>query len=132
MTLLHHNTFNPWSDADRLFGTLRNEASWAPAFDIEETDAAYVLRGDIPGMPQKDIEVRIEDGVLSLRGERKPPEAPPRFSRRERPHGKFLRRFRLPDEVDADGVKASYVDGVLELTLPKREPVDTSRLIPVH
>ena len=93
MTLLHHNTFNPWSDADRLFGTLRNEASWAPAFDIEETDAAYVLRGDIPGMPQKDIEVRIEDGVLSLRGERKPPEAPPRFSRRERPHGKFLRRF---------------------------------------
>lgn len=132
MTLLHHKAFNPWSDVDRLFGSLMNEASWTPVFDIEETDAAYVLRGDIPGVPQKEIEVRIENGVLSLQGQRKQSEVGSRFSRRERPHGKFLRRFRLPEEVDADGVKASYADGVLELSLPKREPADSSRLIPVH
>ncbi len=132
MTLLHHKPFNPWWDVDRFFGTRGNEAAWTPAFDVSETETAYVLHGDIPGVSQKNIEVRIEDGLLTVRGERKQSDAPDRFRRRERRYGKFVRRFRVADTVDAGGVKASYVDGVLELTLPKREPEDNSRLIPVN
>ena len=135
MRMLHHNPIDPWRDANRLFGAFRDDASWVPAFDIEETDAEYVLRGDIPGMAQKDIEVRIDEGVLIVRGERPmaaADEKQHRFSRRERRGGKFARRFSLPDTVDTDSVKASYVNGVVELTLPKREPEDTSRLVPVQ
>lgn len=132
MTLLQHNAFHPWRDVDRFFDAFAAEPRWLPAFDISETDAAYMLRGDIPGVPEKNIEVRIEDGLLTVRGERKRSEVESRFGRRERRHGKFVRRFRLADTVDSDGVKASYADGVLELTLPKKEPVDNSRLIPVN
>ncbi len=135
MRLLNHQSIGPWRDMDRLIGAFRDDASWVPAFDIEETDAAYVLRGDVPGMSQKDIEVRIDEGVLRVRGERQTVAAGEdrhRFSRRERRGGKFARRFWLPETVDTESVKASYVDGVLELTLPKREPEDTSRLIPVQ
>lgn len=135
MRLLRHNSIDPWHEVDRLFGTFRGESSWLPAFDVEETDSAYVLRGDIPGIAQKDIQVRIDEGVLSVSGERKTvasDEDRRRFSRRERRGGQFARRFWLPDTVDSDSVKASYDNGVVELTLPKREPEDTSRLIPVQ
>ena len=131
MTLLHHNPFNPWRETNRFLAPRSHDAAWIPAFDIEETDAAYVLRGDVPGTSQKDIEIRIEDGVLSVRGERKASETDLRFRRAERLHGGFERRFRVPNEVDADGVKATYTAGVLEITLPKSEAVDASRLIPV-
>ena len=135
MRLLTNTACNPWRDFDRLVGSLGTIPSWVPAFDVEETDAAYILRGDIPGLAQKDIEVRIEDGVLGLVGERPATAASTgRFapSRQERPAGKFARRFRLPDNVDADGVKAAYANGVLEFTLPKREPADVARLVPVR
>ena len=132
MTLLHHSPFNPWRNIDRFLGAPRTEPVWTPAFDISENDTGYVLRGDIPGVSQKDIEVRVEDGLLTVRGERKLQDASGSYGRHERRHGKFVRRFRLADTVDTDGVKASYVDGVLELTLPKQEPEDTSRLIPVQ
>lgn len=131
MTLLHHNPFNPWRDTNRFLAPRAHDAAWIPAFDIEETDAAFVLRGDVPGASQKDIEIRIEDGVLTVSGERKASETDSRFRRAERRHGRYVRRFRVPNEVDADGVKAAYAAGVLEVTLPKREAVDTSRLIPV-
>ncbi len=133
MTMLHTNPFNPWRDMHRLLLPRVPEGGWVPSFDIEETDTAYVLRGDVPGTDQKDLEVRFEDGVLIVRGERKAPEVEEhRLRRAERLHGQFERRFRVSDEVDADGVKASYANGVLEITLPKQEPVDTSRLIPVN
>ncbi len=132
MTMLHTTPFNPWRDLNRFVLPRMREGGWVPAFDIEETDTAYVLQGDVPGVVQKDIEVRFEDGILSVRGERKGPDADLRFRRAERLHGPFERRFRVPDEVDADGVKASFANGVLEITLPKQEPVDTSRLIPVQ
>ncbi len=135
MTMLHRTPFNPWRDLDRLLMPKLPELpehAWMPAFDIEETDDAYVLRGDVPGTAQKDIEVRFDDGILTVRGERTAPEAEVRFRRSERSHGRFERRFRLPEEVDPEGMKASYLNGVLEITLSKREPVDTSRLIPVN
>ena len=132
MRLLQHSPFIHWADPVRFFEPPREDNGWVPAFDIRETDDAFVLQGDIPGLTQKDLEVRVEDGVLSVSGERPQPAAEVRFSRRERPHGQFRRNFRLGDTVDDENVKASYEGGVLELTLPKREPVDTSRLIPVN
>ena len=131
MRLLHHSPFH-WADPGRFFEPPREDNGWVPEFDIRETDEAFVLQGDIPGLTQKDLEVRVEDGVLSVSGERPEPPAEARFSKRERPYGKFRRSFRLGDTVDDENVKASYEGGVLELTLPKREPVDTSRLIPVN
>ena len=132
MHMLQHTPFNPWRPAFRLSGVPKDSASWLPAFDITDTENAVVLRGDVPGIPEEDIEVRIEDDVLTVRGERKRIEKVNGFARSERLFGKFERVFRLGDSIDADGVKASYANGVLELTLPKREPADTSRLIPIN
>ena len=86
MRLLRHNSIDPWHEVDRLFGSFRGDSGWLPAFDVEETDSAYVLRGDIPGIAQKDIQVRIDEGVLSVSGERQTvasDEGRRRFSRRE-------------------------------------------------
>lgn len=132
MHMLQHTPFNPWKPAFRFLGAPTDTASWLPAFDITETDNAVVLRGDVPGVLQEDIEVRVEDGVLTVRGERKRAEKVNGFARSERLFGKFERTFRLGDSLDADGIKASYANGVLELTLPKREPAETSRLIPIN
>ena len=132
MTLLHNHSIEPWRDLARFFGTRPPEAGWVPAFDIEETDSAYILRGDVPGTPQKNIEIRIDEGVLSVRGERKVSGADAQFRHSERPHGHFVRRFHLPSAVDDDKVNASCKEGVLEVKLPKRTPEDTSRLIPVR
>ncbi len=132
MTMLQTVPFNPWRDMNRFLLSRMPEGGWVPDFDIEEADTAYVLRGDIPGVDQKDLEVRFDDGVLIIRGERKVAETDNRFRRTERLHGQFERRFRVSDQVNADGVKASYANGVLEITLPKQEPVETSRLIPVQ
>ena len=134
MTLLHHPSFNPWRDFDRLFGAVASGPAWLPAFDVTETDEAFVLRGDLPGVAQEDIEVRLEDGVLSVSGERAVSETDggPRFIRLQRPSGKFRRRFALPENVNQDEVEASYANGVLKLVVPKQEPVDRSRLIAIN
>lgn len=105
----------------------------APAFDSEETDTAYRLSADLPGMDPKAIEVRVEDGVLTVPGERKlrVRSDKARSYHLERRHGKFERAVRLPDNVKETQVKATYRNGVLELTLPK-DPVDTARLITIN
>lgn len=132
MPLLHHHQIDPFREFARIFSPLATVEAWMPAFDIEETDSAYILRGDVPGTPQKNIEIRIDEGVLSVQGERKVvgEEAQSRHS--ERPHGQFVRRFHLPSTVDEEGVKAACSDGVLEVRLPKQKPEDTSRLIPIR
>ena len=134
MTLLHHNAFNPWKDIDRLFGARQFHGNWTPAFDIAETDDAYTLTGDLPGLPQKDIDVRVENGILMVRGERQSADKGDtnRHRRIERRQGKFARAFRLPDNVNEEDVKATYENGVLVLTLPKHEPVETARIITVN
>ncbi|MDE0101577.1 MAG: Hsp20/alpha crystallin family protein [Bryobacterales bacterium] len=131
MTLMLRNALRPWGDLDRLFGPPAQAAGWSPRFDISETEDAYVLHLDIPGVSPKDIEVRFDEGMLSVRGERKHGEADSRLHRRERFFGSFERWFRLPGDVNEEGINASYTDGVLTLTIPKQAPVDNSRLIPV-
>ena len=101
-------------------------ADWAPSVDIEEEDDRYLIKADLPGVDKKDIEVKLEDGVLSIRGEKQTETESGKGTKRhrtERFHGTFARSFTLPDAVKAEKVDASYKDGVLKLLIPKAEAV---------
>jgi HSP20 family protein len=96
---------------------------WAPAVDIFEDADRIVLLADLPGIEQSAIELRVDDNVLVLRGERRQAsEARPEGTHRaERPHGTFVRSFGLPRNVDQGGIKATHRNGVLEVVLPKKQ-----------
>ena len=96
---------------------------WAPAVDIVETENELVLKADVPGVELKDIDVQLENGTLTVKGERKfeKDEKSKGFHRMERSHGSFVRIFTVPDTVDSENVKAAYEAGVLTITLPKKE-----------
>ena len=93
-------------------GTVRR---WLPAMDLVETDEHFVLRADLPGLSQEDVEIELEDNVLTVSGERKG------FYRMERSFGQFRRSLTLPDGVDPDGIAARFDKGVLEVRIPKPE-----------
>src|SRR5260370_26972755 len=96
---------------------------WVPAVDIEETDHELVVKADVPDMNMKDLDVRMENGTLTLRGERKfeAKKTEGGWHRVERSYGTFERAFTVPDTVNPEGVKADYKNGVLTVTLPKKE-----------
>ena len=96
--------------------------SWTPPIDIYETPDRLALRADIPGLRQEDIEVRVENNTLFIRGERRldPQMRKEDFLRIERPLGSFNRSFSLPSGIDQGRIQAEYRDGVLEVTLAKR------------
>jgi HSP20 family protein len=96
---------------------------WSPAVDIFETDNSVVVKAEMPGVDPKDIEARIQDGTLYLKGERKFKNEVKKenYHLVERSYGSFTRSFILPTSVDSDNVKAEYKDGVLTLTLRKKE-----------
>jgi HSP20 family protein len=99
-------------------------AEWSPTVDIEEDDNNYLIRADVPGVDKKDIDVRLENGVLSITGEKKVEKETGKGSkqhRTERFSGSFSRRFTLPTAIKSDKVDASYKDGVLTLKVPKTE-----------
>ncbi len=116
---------------NRLFGrplARRGEeamavADWAPAVDISETDAAYLIKAELPEVNKDDVKVSLEGGMLTLQGERRQEkeEKDTRYHRIERAYGSFLRSFQLPDNVDPAKVAAEFKDGVLAVTLPKTE-----------
>lgn len=97
--------------------------AWTPSVDIYETEHSVILKAELPGIDPKDVDARIEDGTLYLRGERKQESEvkEENYHRTERSYGSFLRTFTLPKSVDTENVKADYKDGVLTLTLAKRE-----------
>src|SRR5262249_39377227 len=101
----------------------RGEISWGkvPAVDIAETAKGYDITAELPGIDQKNIEVKYADGTLTIRGERKDEkeEKKENYYLSERNYGSFQRSFRVPDGVDADNVEASFKNGVLTVTLPK-------------
>jgi HSP20 family protein len=129
MTLIRYN--NPAWTPRRQPVARPDQPSWTPAVDIAGSDSEYVLRLDVPGVDSSDVEVKLEDHVLAVTGERKAAvnEAQERFSLRERRLGAFSRSFRLPEAVDADNITARYDKGVLEIRVPK---VDRSRKITVQ
>ena len=97
--------------------------SWAPAVDIYEHDGNIVLKAELPGVDPKDVDVRLENNTLTLCGERKIDNEVKQesYHRVERAYGAFTRGFTLPSVVDQEKIKAEYKDGVLKVTLPKRE-----------
>lgn len=108
-------------------------AAWAPRVDIREEDGRFVIRADVPGVDPATIEVSMDRNVLSIGGERaaEPSDAsgPGQFSRQERPHGPFHRRFVLPDSVDAEHITASNRHGVLEIVIPKKADSAPRRIV---
>jgi HSP20 family protein len=129
--------YNPFADTEefptglrlfqdtinRLMSDQATSRPWAPAVDILETENELVLKADVPGIDQKDIDIQIENGTLTLKGERKfeRDEKNKGFHRMERSYGAFVRYFTLPDTVDSEHVRAEYSNGVLSVTLPKKE-----------
>ena len=105
-------------------------AAWAPAVDIYETDKEIVMKAALPGMQEKDIEIKIEDSTLIVSGERRMEEEvkEENYHRIERSYGSFHRSFSLPQTVDRDKIKAGYKNGVLTVTLAKREEVKPKQI----
>jgi HSP20 family protein len=101
-----------------------------PAFDISETEKEYVISGEIPGIEPKDLEVTLNDGILTVKGEKKQEseEKEENYHRVERHYGSFQRSFRLPENIKRDDLDASYKDGILKLTLPKSEESEVKRI----
>jgi HSP20 family protein len=97
--------------------------TWAPAVDIYETPNELVVKADLPDVNEKDIDVRVENNLLTIRGERKFEKSvsEENFLRVERSYGAFSRSFSLPNTVNAEAIGAEYKNGVLTVTLPKRE-----------
>ncbi|NIL94611.1 MAG: Hsp20 family protein [Woeseiaceae bacterium] len=136
--------FDPWSIADLMqrdfnrYATPRPGRSavetpvsdWAPAVDIVEEKDRFLLRADVPGVARDDIEVSMEDGVLTIAGARhtEKHEDAEGVKRFERVSGKFYRRFTLPETADAEGIAARSANGILEVSIPKLPQVQPRRI----
>ena len=115
---------------DSFAGTEDAFGAWAPPVDIFEKNDHLVIRAEIPGAKPEDLDVRIENGVLSLHGERKREvDVDEKSSHRlERVYGSFTRSFSLPTTVDASKITATYKDGILEVSVPKAEAAKPKRI----
>jgi HSP20 family protein len=111
-----------WPSARALPEFAESQLQWSPSADISETDQEYLVRAELPAIQKEDVHVTLEDGVLTIRGERRQrqTEKTERFHRVESFSGEFSRSFSLPDDADAAGVRAESKDGVLTVHIPKR------------
>lgn len=142
--------YNPWSaqshfqdEIKQIFDKFLTEpdgdqsnvvtSQWAPRVDIKEEDNRFVILADIPGVDPKDIEVHMDKGILTIKGERQSErrDDKDRYTRVERTYGAFYRRFALPDVADPEGIAAVGKHGVLEVVIPKK-PETTPRRISVN
>ena len=126
----HFPGFEPYSalslfedSLNRFFSEAPSDRPWSPAVDIAENENELVLTADIPGVQMGDIDIRLEDGTLTLTGSRKfeNEEKKSGYHRIERSYGSFRRVFALPDSIESEMVSASYENGVLKVMLPKKE-----------
>ena len=101
----------------------RRVYDWAPAADVSETDGEYLIKAELPEVRKDDLNITVQEGVLTLAGERKEEkrEDNEKVHRIERFHGSFSRRFTLPDDADEQGIKAESKDGVLVIHIPKQK-----------
>lgn len=133
--------FDPWKDfgslqerINRMFDdTIRTlyptdgeeleKGTWAPAVDIYETNDSFVVSADLPGLNKDEIQIDLKDNTLTLKGEKKFEEkvSKDNYIRVERAYGSYVRSFTLPQNVDPEKIKAKYKEGVLEVTIPKKE-----------
>jgi HSP20 family protein len=136
MAIVKFEPFSNLMTAQREFDRLFKEAftpffgeselstrTWAPPVDIYETENDIVLTAELPGVDPKNVDVKVEDSTLYLKGERKFEKEVKNenYHRVERSYGSFARSFSLPNSINSDKVKAEFKDGLLTLTLPKRE-----------
>jgi len=137
--------YEPWGfvsrlqrDLDRLLATSATAADdssavtsdWLPAVDIKEEASGFVIHADVPGVEPKDIDITLDNGVLTVRGQRRVEAREERdgYRRVERVSGQFFRRFSLPDTAAPEGVEAKYSNGVLEVRIPKQPQVQPRRI----
>ena len=139
--------FEPWSlfdvlqrDLDRAAGRRINSATppdgdgsiadWIPAVDVVEEEARFVLRADVPGVRPEDIDVNMENGVLTVSGQRlaEAKDQAQGVKRIERLSGKFYRRFSLPETANADEISAKCANGILEVAIPKQPEIKARRI----
>jgi len=138
MSLVRYQPINLFDnfneDINRYFANIRSkpaanqERKWAPAVDIREEENRYLLSADIPGVNRENIEITLEDGVLTLKGERSGESGTngKEYRRKERMHGTFMRQFTLPETVDTQNISATVKAGVLDVVIPKQaKPLPT-------
>ncbi|MBC8174128.1 MAG: Hsp20/alpha crystallin family protein [Candidatus Marinimicrobia bacterium] len=134
-----YNVLRPFNEIDRfldsmfrrtLDGTAISSGDWFPAVEVLQGDKEFTLRVEAPGMGKKDIDVDIQDGVLTISGEKKSDveDSIDNCYCREISYGKFSRSFRLPDEVEEGKIKANYKNGVLTVSLPTKTPVEPEKV----
>jgi HSP20 family protein len=124
-----HRDFSRFFDDTGANGELA-VTSWLPSVDVREEAERFVVSVDLPGVDKKDIEVVAEKGVLTIKGERhsEKKNGDASYERVERVSGKFLRRFTLPENAQADAISAKQTNGVLEVTIPKQPQVQPKRI----
>ena len=134
--------YEPWSMLDQLRKEMERAferngeggsvvtSDWTPAVDIKESDNAFTIVADIPGVDPKDIDVHMENGMLTIKGERETEKKEEKegYKRVERSYGSFYRRFSMPDTADADKIAAKSRNGVLEITIPKHDKVQPRKI----
>jgi HSP20 family protein len=134
--------YEPWSLLNQLHRELDRAreggggdgsaatAEWAPAVDIKEEPDKFILQADLPGVKPEDIDVSMEDGVLTIKGDKKTEATTDKegYKRIERTYGSFYRRFSLPDTANPDAISAKSNQGVLEIVIPKREAVQPKKI----
>jgi HSP20 family protein len=139
MSLVHYKPANLFQQFDnelnRYFSSAHADAAnqahdWIPAVDIREEENRYVLEADIPGVARENIDISLDDSVLTVKGERttRSEENGETYRRRERTHGSFVRQFTLPDTVNAEAISATFTDGVLEIGIPKQEKPEARKI----
>jgi HSP20 family protein len=123
VTTLQDQINHLFNDAFERTGEQSNLSAWAPAVDIYETEQELVVKADLPDVDPKDLDIRVENNILTIRGERKFEKKvnEENYLRVERAYGSFARSFTLANTVNTDAIKADYQNGVLTLTIPKRE-----------
>ena len=129
--LTRWDPFAPMNELNRLHDLVRNaQQSFRPAVDILESDDAFEVRAEVPGMRAEDIHLDVEKNVLTLRGERQLEETSEGtdYRRVERSYGTFTRSFSLPETVDDEAIEAKLTDGVLTVRLPKKEAPTARRI----
>lgn len=123
---------NLFGEDDSLFGNRvpgLASGNWVPAVDIQEDDNAYRLTADLPGIDPRDVEVTMENGVLTISGERQQEKTDAHDYRRvERHYGAFVRRFTLPTDADPDNITAEGKNGTLNIVVPKSEKAKPKRI----
>ena len=110
----------------RVGAATQQPREWAPAADVSETDGEYVIKAEVPEVRKEDVSITVQDGVLTLAGERKQEkvEEQEKLHRIERFYGSFARRFALPENADEQGIRAESRDGVIVIHIPKQRVVE--------